>query len=195
MSSEIRLMGLFDRFRPSFSKERCERAIQYNTRTIDISSLSTEIPAVKFSFGDFKTEVQKIRDASEFSELLDNYQYQMCKICQTLEKGDEEWKKYNKIRASMINLLISFQGTLFAFKNDPEGQRERLYDIVGRLQDFALLAIREILPNIEDLELKEQISKGDTQEVSPKTVSKALELGGLEEDEVSELIEELKSKQ
>jgi hypothetical protein len=60
-----------------------------------VSSLATELPAVKFSLGDFKTEIQKIRDASEFSELLDNYQYQMCKICQSLGKEDEEWKKYN----------------------------------------------------------------------------------------------------
>jgi hypothetical protein len=46
----------------------------------------------------------------------------------------------------MINLLASFQGTLIAFKNDPEGQKTRLYDVVGKLQDYVLLTNREILP-------------------------------------------------
>jgi hypothetical protein len=40
------------------------------------------------------------------------------------------------------------------------GQRARLYDIVGRLQDFALLASTEIMPNIEDLESRGLVSMG-----------------------------------
>jgi len=76
-----------------------------------------KVPAIKFSLGDFKSDVQKIRYASEFSELLDNYQYQMCKICQSLGKEEEGWKKYNK--SSMINLLTLIQGMLIAFKTDP----------------------------------------------------------------------------
>jgi hypothetical protein len=111
----------------------------------------TDIPSIKFSLADFKTEVQKIRDASEFSELLDNYQYQMCRLCKELRKEDDEWKKYIAIRASMFNLLTSFQVTLIAFKSDPEGQKPLLYNIVGQLQDFALLASRQILPNMKDL--------------------------------------------
>jgi hypothetical protein len=187
-------MRLFDRFKPSFDKEKCERAVKYDARTIGISGLSMDVPAVKISLGDFKTEVQKIRDASEFSELLDNYQYQMCKICNALRKDDEEWKKYNAIRASMINLLTSYQGTLIAFKSDPDGQKARLNDIFAKLQDYVLLANREILPNVKDLESKTSISKGDVPEVSSKTVSKALEIGGLNEAEVNQFVEELKSE-
>jgi hypothetical protein len=33
-----------------------------------------------FSIGDFKTEIEKIHEASEFSELLDNYQYYLYKL-------------------------------------------------------------------------------------------------------------------
>jgi hypothetical protein len=58
---------LFDRLKLSFGKEKCERAIKFDTRSIDISGLTTEIPAIKFSLDDFKTEVQKIRDASVLS--------------------------------------------------------------------------------------------------------------------------------
>jgi hypothetical protein len=187
-------MGLFDRFRPSFDKEKCERTIRYDTRTIDIGNLATEIPSVKFSFGDFKTELQKIRDASEFSELLDSYQYQMCKICKALGEDYEEWKKYNKIRVGMVNLLTSFQGTLIAFKSDPEGQKARLNDIVGRMQDYVLLVNREIVPNISDLESKTSVYKGDVPELNSRTVSKALEISSLDETEVDQFIEELKSQ-
>jgi hypothetical protein len=186
-------MGLLDRFRPSFSKEKCERSIQYDARTINISSLSIEVPSIKFSLADFRTEVKKIRDASEFSELLDSYQYQMCKICKMFGEDSEEWKKYNKIRLGMINLLTSFQGTLIAFKNDPEGQKDRLNDIVDRLQNYVLLVNREILPNISDLESKTTLSKGDVPEVHSKIVSKALEISGVDETEVNQFIEEIKS--
>jgi hypothetical protein len=117
----------------------------------------------------------------------------MCKICNALRKDDEEWKKYNAIRASMINLLTSYQGTLIAFKSDPDSQKARLNDIFAKLQDYVLLANREILPNIKDLESKTTISKGDVPEVSSKTVSKALDIGGLNEAEVNEFVEELKS--
>jgi hypothetical protein len=93
-------------------KEKCEKLIKYDRRVLEISGLETDVADVKFSLRDFKTEVQKIRDASEFSEVIDNYQYEMCKICKSLGKDDEEWKKYNAIRASMINLLTSFQADI-----------------------------------------------------------------------------------
>jgi hypothetical protein len=188
----IIIMRLLDRLKGPFTKERCERSINYDKRTLEISGLGSDIPGIKFSLADFKTEVQKIRDASEFSELLDNYQYQMCRLCKELGKEDEEWKKYVAIRASMFNLLTSFQGTLIAFKSDPEGQKPRLYNIVGQLQDFTLLANRQILPNMEDLESKSTISKGDIQEINPNTVSKALDIAQLDETEVNQFVEDLK---
>jgi len=189
------IMRLFDRLKGPFTKAKCERSINYDKRTFEISGLGSDVPGIKFSLADFKTEVQKIRDASEFSELLDNYQYQMCRLCKELGKEDDEWKKYVAIRASMFNLLTSFQGTLIAFKSDPEGQKPRLYNVVGQLQDFTLLAARQILPNMEDLESKSTVSKGDVQEISPGTVSKALELGSLDETEVNQFVEELESEQ
>ncbi len=187
-------MRLIDRLKDLFTKEQCERSINYDKRTLEMSGLGTDIPGIRFSLADFKTEVQKIRDASEFSELLDNYQYQMCRLSKELGKEDDEWKKYVAIRASMFNLLASFQGTLIAFKSDPEGQKPRLHNVVGQLQDFALLAARQILPNMEDLDSKSTISKGDIQQINPSTVSKALDIGGLNDNEVNEFIKELKQE-
>lgn len=110
-------MGFLDGIKGILSRETCVRAINYDKRNLEMN-LSTEAAGVKFSFGDFKTEVEKIREASEFSEMLDNYQYQMCMVCKSLEKNDPEWKKYNKIRIGTLHILTSFQATLIAFKND-----------------------------------------------------------------------------
>jgi hypothetical protein len=70
-------MGLFDRFKPSFNNEKCGRTINYDARELKFSSLSTDLPCAKLSLGNFETERQKIRDASEYAETLDDYQYQM----------------------------------------------------------------------------------------------------------------------
>ena len=185
-------MALLDRLKGMFSRETCVRAINFDTRSLEIK-VDAEAAGINFSLANFKTEVQKIRDASEFSELLDNYQYQMCRFCRALRKDDPEWKKYNKIRVGIFHLLTSLQATLIAFKNDPEGQKRRLYDAVGGIQDYILLVTRGVMPNIEDVESKSNVSKGDIPEINPSTVSRAMEIGGLDETEVNQFIEDLKS--
>lgn len=104
-------MSLLDRLRGLFLREKCERAISYDKKTIEIKS-KIGMPGVPFSLANFKTEVQKIREASEFAEALDDYQYQMCKICKVLAKNDPEWKKYNKLTTNQPpifrNVIIQF---------------------------------------------------------------------------------------
>lgn len=185
-------MVLLDRLKGIFSRETCVRAINFDKRSIEIK-VNAEAAGAKFSLADFKTEVQKIREASEFSELLDNYQYEMCRFCRELERNDPEWKKYNKIRIGIFHILTSLQATLIAFKNDPEGQKRRLNNAVASIQEYVLLVAREVIPNIEGIKIKGQISKGDVPEVNPKNVSKALEIAGLDETEVNQFVEELKS--
>jgi len=184
-------VGLLENFKAYFTSEKCERAIHYDTRSLKIGNLGTEVPPITFSIGDFKTEVEKIREASEFSELLDSYQYQMCRLSKALGRDDVEWKKYYKIRVGMVNLLTSFQGTLIAFKSDPESQKARLNDIVGRLQDYVLLVNREIFPNISDLQSKSSVSKGDAPNLNEAAVSKALRIGDVDESIANEFIDEL----
>jgi hypothetical protein len=154
--------------------------------------LDAEAAGVNFSLADFKSEIQKIRDASEFSQLLDNYQYQMCRVCRSLGRDDPEWRKYNKVRVGTFDILTSLQATLVAFKSDPQGQKPRLHRIVGDLQDYTLLVAREVLPNIGDIESKSYVSKGDISEVRPTTVSKALDIAGLDEHEIDTFLEEMK---
>jgi hypothetical protein len=185
-------MGFLDGIRGIIFRETCTRAINYDKRNLEMN-LNAEAAGVKFSLGDFKTETEKIREASEFSELLDNYQYQMCMVCKSLEKNDAEWKNYNKIRIGTLHVLTSFQATLIAFKNDPEGQRSRLDDVIGNLQEYFLLTTREIMPNIRHYngELKSHTAKGQIRNVMSGTVSKALDIAGLDEKQVDDLIGDL----
>jgi len=187
------LMALLDRLKGIFSRETCVRAINYDKRNMEIE-INVEAAGAKFNLADFKTEVQKIREASEFSELLDNYQYQMCMFCRVLERNNSEWKKYNKIRIGIFHILTSFQATLIAFKNDPEGQKDGLYNAVVDMQNYFVLVAKKVIPNMEDIQSKGQISKGDVPEVNPKTVSKALDIAGIDETEVNQFLEELKTE-
>jgi hypothetical protein len=185
-------VDLFDRLKGVFSREICIRAINYDKRNLEIK-VDADVNGTKFSLADFKTEVEKIREASEFSELLDNYQYQMCRFCQALGRADPEWKKYNKIRVGIFHILTSLQATLIAYQNDPLSQRSRLYDIVGDIQKYLFLVAREIMPSIESLDTKSYVSKGDFPEMSSRTVSKALDIAGLNDDTVDKFLEEFKS--
>lgn len=184
-------MGFLDGIKGIIFRETCVRAINYDKRNLEIK-IDAEAAGVKFSLGDFKTEIEKIREASEFSELLDNYQYQMCMVCKSLEKDDPEWKKYNKIRIGTLQVLTSFQATLIAFKNDPEGQRSRLDEVVGNLQEYLLLTAREIMPNVKYIESKSYTTKGQIPQIMSGTVSKALDIAGLNEQQVDNLVEDIK---
>lgn len=184
-------MGFLDGIKGVLFRETCVRAINYDRRSLEMN-LTTEAAGVKFSLGDFKTEVEKIREASEFSEMLDNYQYQMCMVCKSLKKDDPEWKKYNTIRIGTLHILTSFQATLIAFKNDPEGQRPRLDEVVGSLQDYLLLTAREVMPNVKYIESESYTTKGQVPKIMSSTVSKALNIAGLNEGQVDNLFEDNK---
>jgi hypothetical protein len=184
-------MGFLNGIKGIIFRETCVRAINYDKRNLEMK-LNAEAAGVNFSLGEFKTETEKIREASEFSELLDNYQYQMCIVCKSLQKDDPEWKKYNKIRIGTLHVLTSFQATLIAFKNDPEGQRSRLDDIIASLQDYLLLIAREVMPNVKYIESKSYPTKGQIPNVMSGTVSKALAIAGLNEKHVDNIVEDIK---
>src|SRR5215203_1008928 len=159
-------MLFLDGIKGILSRDTCSRAINYDKRTLEMK-LDAEAAGVNFSLADFKTEVQKIRD-------------------------EPEWRKYNKIRVGSFHILTSLQATLIAFKSDPEGQKRRLHKVVGDLQDYLLLVAREVMPNIEGIESKSYVSKGDLSEIRPNTVSKALNIAGLNEHEVNTFLEAIK---
>jgi hypothetical protein len=85
-------MCLLSKLKGAFTIKKCEKWIHYETDSLTIQSLSADVPPVKFSLADFQTEKKRIRDASEFSELLDNYQYQMCIPCMNSERNMKSGK-------------------------------------------------------------------------------------------------------
>jgi hypothetical protein len=185
-------MGLLDRIKEIIIRETCVRAINYDKRNLEIR-FDTEMAGAKISLVDFQTGIEKIREASEFLELLDNYQYQMCMVCKNLERGAPEWKKYNKIRIGTLHILTSFEATLIAFKSDPEGQEESLNDVIANLQEYLLLIAREVLPHIKytgESKSTATTVKGSTQ-ILPDTVSKALNIAGLNDEMVDHLVQDL----
>jgi hypothetical protein len=186
---------LFEKIKNFFTREKCERIIKYDGRTFNLEKL--DIPVVPFSIDSIQTEIQKIRDASETAAILDQYQYQMCKICQGLGKEDEEWKKYNKLRIAAIHLITTFRLSLESFKTDPEHNRDRIDDILRRLETIHEID-KQVLPNLDYIISKtdkgEFVSKGDTLPVNPQKVSQAIHEAEMYEDEVDRLIDELKEE-
>jgi hypothetical protein len=187
-------MGRFDRLKRLFSGSSCTKMINYDKRNLEIKagggSNGTTLPLIEF-----KTGVEKVRDASDLAQVLDNYQYQMCRVCESLGKEDIEWKKYNKIRVGALHILTSLEATLIAFKNDPKNQNDKLTKAVNDMQDYLLLIARDVLPNIKDIESKDHISMGDIPEVRIQSVTNALEIAGLNENDVDQFIEQVRIKE
>ncbi len=116
-----------------FTREKCERTINYDKRDLKFEGVDAGMPSARFSFGNFESEERKIRDASEYAAALDDYQYQMCKICKSLGKHDKEWRKYNGLRVGTLHLLTTFRFILSAIERNPNSDTEkaRLYDITN----------------------------------------------------------------
>jgi hypothetical protein len=151
-------MSFFSGLKSIFDKEKCERTITYDKKTFRMKT-KIGVPGLNFSLDDFKVEPQKFHDFSEFSEALDEYQYQMCKICKGLGKDDKEWRKYNKLRIATLQLLTSMRVTLIAYKNDPESERANLDSIVQRLHSFTSLLTNDVFHYIMPKGSTEQLYK------------------------------------
>jgi len=188
------IVNLLDTIRQKFTQQKCKKLIDYDTSSLKIQTSSEQVLSENFSLADFPTEINKIREFAELSQLLDDYQFHICQICQSLWKEDLDWKNYTKIRVGIIALLTQLQITLINFRNDPEGYRTTLDRFTHILQDYLMLISKEVIPNIDDFHSKSYVSKGDVIGVSANTLSKAIQLSGLENDELNKFVEELKSK-
>jgi len=58
-----------------------------------------------------------------------------CEICNGLGKDDVEWRKYYGLRVGIFQLLTTFRFILTAFERNPDTEKTKLYNIIGRLQD------------------------------------------------------------
>jgi hypothetical protein len=137
-------MGLLDGIKGMISRETCSRAINYDKRNLEMN-LSTEAAGVKFSLGDFKTEVEKIREASEFSEMLDNYQYQMCMACKSLKKDIR-----SQLKRRGIESHLKYCRAIFATYLRKQGIESEVIDIYQGRVPASIFAAHYLKTSIQD---------------------------------------------
>lgn len=165
-----------------FRGEKCEKMIKYDGRILTIKGLKVSVPSVPIDIGEIETKFEKIREASEVAITLDDYQFAMCKICKGLGKDDPEWRKYNELRISSLQLMTTFRLVLIALKEDPQTKKLELDNIVERMKD-TLNINKQSLPAIDDGET-EVVSKTEVQTVNPEAVSKAKAIADLSDKDL-----------
>lgn len=196
-------MGLKDELAVFFKKSQCKKLIKYDTRVIQFKSLGAEYQGAKFSVGDFATEVRKIRQSSEYATMIDDYQYNVCRLTWDLPKNAR--KKYVELQIAAIGLLSSLRATLAAFKEDPKGMKKELYKIVSVMQDFMAAPAKKWVRSMRaepararparvramarakakgELEPQVQVPRSPA-----RTVSQALKISGLRSQDASKLAE------
>lgn len=163
--------------------------ISYDARTGTIKALGANIPgAGPVSVGEISFGKEKVRDASEMAEALDDYQVLMCEIEKNLN-DEAERKKYRMLRVATVGLLTSARATLAAFKADTKGQEQNLDDIIDRLRNFSVLIGRSALSDfgVDKAQIEAYLKKGSVPTLEADVIPEALELAQISTDEAEEI--------
>ena len=140
-------MGLKEAIIGFLKRSECEKLIKYDERSLDIGALSAEYGGAKFSLADFKTSIEKVREASEIAMAMDDYQYDICKIANQYEKGDPERKQYNRWRIGALGLFTSLRMTLAALQAAPSDElKKKLDSVIQEMHDFVKAIARALAP-------------------------------------------------
>ena len=182
-----------NKLRDFFRGEDCKHQIYFNESDVRIGDSKIVIAGMEFQIPSFGTYSQKIRDSSEIAEAIDAYEFSMCEICRVLGRGHKEWEKYIHLRACAFNLILAFRATMIAFKNDPNGQKDNLDKIVKQMQNFSLLMVNQVRPNMEFLKSNDFDTKGDIAELDPTTLVAATNISGLTLEEIAGVVKSINS--
>jgi hypothetical protein len=122
---------IFRKFIQDLRGSRCQKMINYQTRTIEFKGLTVaEIGDFKISLGEFSTEKKNIDSIAATARSIDDYQYQLCNNLSnpTLTKNltDEDLRKSTKDMMSAQACVLYISLAFEAFRIDPKGQSERL---------------------------------------------------------------------
>jgi len=181
--------GFLDWFGGLFGKrkEKCEKTVKYDGKTIKFSGL--DIPNLKFKLGEIQIDDKKLREASEGAAILDDFQFNMCKICNSVGKDDPDWRNYNKLRATALFLITKFRIAFEAVKTDPTGKKKILDDILAEFRRLDPI-IDQIIPKhiVRYLGTRRAISKKQLPHVDKKNVTMALRISKLQENEVDKVL-------
>lgn len=130
-------MGIKDAIARFLGKPKCEKLIHYDTRSIDMGALSVDVAGAKFSLASFKTSIQKVREASETADSIDDYQYDLCTISSEYDKGDPERVQCNKWRIGALSLFTSLRMTLASLQADESDEmKKQLESVVQDMHDY-----------------------------------------------------------
>ena len=110
--------------------------INYDGRVLTIKGLQANLPNFPIQVGEFESKYEKLREASDVAIALDDYQFQMCKICKGLGKDDPEWRKYNELRVSTLQMITNFRLTLVSLSEGPEDKKQELGKIVDKMKEI-----------------------------------------------------------
>lgn len=178
-------MGLIDAIRDLLGQTRCRKVVRYQARTLEFKSLGAEYAGVKFSLGEFKTDVKKVEEASELAKSLDDYQFDVCRLTREIPREDPDRRVHLKIRIATVGLITSVRVTLVAFQANPKGQAANLDGVIRTIQEFMTNVAGKLVPGSLGITAREE--HGPTG-VRMETLERAFALAGLNEGEVDRLV-------
>jgi hypothetical protein len=125
----------------------CEKLIKYDGRSLEVGALGAGYAGASFSLGSFKTNIEKVREASEAAAAMDDYQYDMCKIASEYDKDDPERRQYNRWRVAALSYFATLRITLAALNTDSsEELKNKLESLVQDMQDFVRAIAKALAP-------------------------------------------------
>lgn len=127
-----RLKGVRDRF---IGKRECKKLIKYQGRTLAFGAKGG-VAGSTIELTNFKTDEQRLEQASELALAADDYQYRLCELYRSYPEDSPEFVVYLKKQEAALRLLTSLNVTLATYKVDPAGQRKNLEIQVRVIQKY-----------------------------------------------------------
>jgi hypothetical protein len=188
----VDLKGFLEWFAGLFGKrkEKCEKTVRYDGKTIKFSGL--DVPALKFKLGEIQIDDKKLREASEGAAILDDFQFNMCKICNNVGRDDPDWRNYNRLRVSALLIITEFRLAFEAVKANPAGKEKMLDDIMAKFRRLDPI-LDNVLPKriIQSLRPKRAIPIKQLPPVDKKSVTMALRIAKLQKGEVDKVLDKV----
>lgn len=169
----------------------CKKLIKYDATNVEFSSVTAEYGSAKFGLGGFKTDLEKVRESSELANTIDDFQCNTCLRTRMLPKDVQAY--YYEWQIAAIGLLSALRATLEAFNKDPDGERPKLQEIVGKMQEFMMAIADHVMKRME-IDSQKKLFGPRAQLPIPKALTDALALSGLTMQQTSELAEQFANK-
>jgi hypothetical protein len=179
-----------------FRSEKCQKMVNYDGKTLTIKALQANVPNFPLQVGEIISKYEKIRDASEIAMALDDYQFQMCKICKGLGKNDAEWRKYNELRVSSFQMITNFRLTLIALSEGAQVKKQEADTLVDKMMQV-LEIDKEAIPqtSLERVRLKDDVPRDEILTLDTQAISRAKIAADVNEKDLEQFLEVIEKQQ